>query len=94
MSAGLMAVTATSLTKTGLTLAPHLHPSISLFPNLPQLLLTTRSNSARDYNSSDVSSESIRGARLSACGIDGSHELLAGEESNIGAARIEDLQQE
>lgn len=33
------------------------------------------------------------GARLSARGIDGSHELLAGEESNIGAARIEDLQQ-
>lgn len=88
-----MAVTATPLTKSGLTLAPHLHPTTPLSPNLRQLLLTTGSNSARDYNSGDVSSESIRGARLSACGIDGSHELLAGEESNIGAARIEDLQQ-
>lgn len=46
-----------------------------------------------DYDSVAVSSESIESVTLSACRIDGSYELLGGEESNIGGPRIEDLQQ-
>lgn len=60
---------------------------------MQELLLTTQSNSLRDYDSVAVSSESIKSVRLLACRIDGSYELLAEEESNIGGPRMKDLQQ-
>lgn len=56
-------------------------------------LYTTQSNLLHDYDSVAVCSESIKSARLSACRIDGSYELLGGEESNIGGPKTEDLQQ-
>lgn len=71
----------------------YLYVCIYLQLHVQQLLLTAHSNLPRDYDSVAASSESIKSARLSACRIDGSYELLAGEESNIGRARIEDLQQ-
>lgn len=46
-------------------------------------LLTARQAALRDYDSAAVSLGSIKGARLSGRGIDGSYELLAREESNI-----------
>lgn len=48
-----------------------------------QLLLTARQAVLPDYDSAAVSLGSIKGARLSGLGIDGSYELLAREESNI-----------
>lgn len=48
-----------------------------------QLLLTAQQAALRDYDSAAVSLGSIKGARLSGRGIDGSYELLAREESNI-----------
>lgn len=66
---------------------------IYLTLNAQQRLLTTQRNLLHDYDSGSVSSESINSARLLASGIDGSCELLAEEESNIGGARIEDVQQ-
>lgn len=105
LRAGLMAVTATGLTKTGLAPLPHLRPGISHSPptkNLQQLffLLTTTEATIRILSDASLNQSGGVGLRgggweiIGARRIDGSHELLAGEESNIGAAGIEDLQQE